>query len=79
MPPAIRGRIFGVLASIVSATSLIAVLIAGPLADATSAQVVIAVTSVGVLVLAAWSAIAFGPKPRSCGVTGNTALAGQSR
>ena len=79
MPPALRGRIFGVLASIVSATSLIAVLIAGPLADATSAQAVIAVTSVGVLVLAAWSAIVFGPKPRSGGVTGNTALAGQPR
>jgi MFS family permease len=70
MPPAIRGRIFGVLASIVSAASLIAVLIAGPLADATSAQLVIAVTSVGVIVLAAWSAIAFGPRPIRDGMTG---------
>ena len=63
MPPAIRGRIFGVLASLVSATSLVAVLIAGPLADATSTQAVIEVISVGVIVLAAWSAMAFGPRP----------------
>jgi MFS family permease len=70
MPPAIRGRIFGILASIVSAASLITVLIAGPLADAISAQLVIVVTSVGVIVLAAWSVIAFGPRPRSDGMTG---------
>jgi MFS family permease len=65
MPPAIRGRIFGVLASIVSAASLIAVLIAGPLADTISAQVVIAIIAVGVVVLATWSAIMFGQRPRS--------------
>ena len=70
MPPGLRGRISGVLASIVSATSLIAVLIAGPLADAMSAQVVIVVISGGVIVLAAWSAMAFGPRPRSDVVTG---------
>lgn len=79
MPPAIRGRIFGVLASIVSAASLIAVLIAGPLADATSAQLVIAATSVGVIVLAAWSAIAFGPRPRSEGMAGDETPAAQLR
>lgn len=65
MPAAIRGRIFGVLASIVSAASLFPVLIAGPLADAISGQVVIAITAVGVVVLAVWSAIVFGPRPRS--------------
>jgi len=64
MPAEVRGRVFGVLATIVSAASLIAVLIAGPLADAISAPVVIAVTAVGVVGLAAWSAIVFGPRPR---------------
>jgi predicted MFS family arabinose efflux permease len=65
MPAAIRGRIFGVLASIVSVASLLTVLVAGPLADATSGPVVIVVTAVGVIVLAAWSAIGFGRQPRS--------------
>jgi MFS family permease len=65
MPAAVRGRVFGVLASIVSASSLFPVLAAGPLADAISAQVVIAVTAAGVVVLAAWSASAFGPRPGS--------------
>jgi MFS family permease len=64
MPEAIRGRIFGVLASIVSAASLFAVLIAGPLADSISARVVISITAAGVVVLAAWSATAFGGRPR---------------
>ncbi len=64
MPAAIRGRIFGVLATIASAASLIAVLVAGPLADAIPARSVIAVTSIGVIVLAAWSAVTFGPRPR---------------
>jgi MFS family permease len=65
MPAEIRGRIFGVLATIVSTSSLIAVLIAGPLADAISAHVVITLTAVGVIALAAWSAIMFGPRRRS--------------
>ena len=69
MPAATRGRIFGVLATVVSASSLIAVLVAGPLADAISAQVVIAITAAGVVAVAAWSAIAFGPRPRSDGAT----------
>ena len=67
MPADVRGRVFGVLATIVSAASLIAVLIAGPLADAISAQVVIAISAAGLIVLAAWSAIVFGPRPRSDG------------
>ena len=60
MPAEIRGRIFGVLASIVSASSLLPVLVAGPLADATSGPVVILLTAIGVIVLAAWSSVAFG-------------------
>ncbi len=65
MPAAIRGRIFGVLASIVSAASLFAVLIAGPLADSISVRVVIALTAAGVVLLAVWSATAFGRRPRT--------------
>ena len=48
-----------------SAASLFAVLIAGPLADGISARVVIAITAAGVVVLALWSATAFGPRARS--------------
>lgn len=65
MPAAVRGRVFGVLASIVSASSLFPVLIAGPLADAISARVVIVIVAVGVVVLACWSAIVFGRRPGS--------------
>ncbi len=61
MPPAARGRIFGVLASIVSAASLFPILIAGPLADAIGGEVVIVITAVGVLLVAVWSAVAFEP------------------
>jgi MFS family permease len=60
MPPAARGRIYGVLASIVSAASLVPILIAGPLADAISAPAVIAITASGVLVLGTWSSLFFG-------------------
>jgi DHA3 family macrolide efflux protein-like MFS transporter len=63
MPPAARGRIFGVLASIVSASSLVPILIAGPLADAVSAPVVIAIAAIAVVLVGVWSAIAFGPSP----------------
>jgi MFS family permease len=70
MPEAIRGRIFGILASVVSASSLLPVLVAGPLADATSGPVVIVVTATGVIALAAWSAIAFGRRPRTDGAAG---------
>ncbi len=62
MPAGARGRIFGVLASIVSAASLLPILIAGPLADAVSGPLVIAITSAGVLILAVWSAMMFGPR-----------------
>jgi MFS family permease len=60
MPAQARGRIFGVLASIVSAASLVPILIAGPLADAITGPAVIAIAAAGVLVLAGWSALAFG-------------------
>jgi MFS family permease len=60
MPATARGRIYGVLASIVSAASLVPILIAGPLADAISGPAVIAITAAGVLVLAGWSALVFG-------------------
>ena len=62
MPAAVRGRVFGVLASIVSAASLLPILLAGPLADATSATTVIAIVATGVLIVAAWSATLFGPR-----------------
>ena len=62
MPPAVRGRVFGVLASIVSAASLLPILVAGPLADATSGATVIAIAAVGVLIAATWSATMFGPR-----------------
>jgi MFS family permease len=62
MPPAVRGRVFGVLASIVSAASLLPILVAGPLADATSGATVIAIAAVGVLIAATWSATMSGPR-----------------
>jgi DHA3 family macrolide efflux protein-like MFS transporter len=61
-PAAARGRIFGVLASISGAASLLPILVAGPLADATSAPAVIAIAAAAVLGLAAWSALVFGPR-----------------
>jgi MFS family permease len=63
MPAAVRGRIFGVLASIVSAASLLPILIAGPLADAISGPIVIAAAAAIVVVLAVGSATLFGPGP----------------
>ena len=62
MPAAVRGRVFGVLASIVSAASLVPILVAGPLADATSGSAVIAIAATGVLIVAGWSATLFGPR-----------------
>ena len=67
MPAAVRGRVFGVLASIVSAASLLPILLAGPLADATSASTVIAIAAIGVLLVAAWSATLFGPREPQAG------------
>ena len=49
MAPAVRGRVFGVLASIVSAASLIPILVAGPLADASSGAAVIGFTAACVI------------------------------
>lgn len=63
MPAQVRGRVFGVLASIVSATSLLPILVAGPLADAISAPIVIAIVAAGVIATAVWSARLFGPRP----------------
>lgn len=60
MPAGVRGRVFGVLASIVSAASLIPILIAGPLADRTSAPLVVAIVAAAVLGVTAWSALLFG-------------------
>jgi MFS family permease len=63
MPAGVRGRVFGVLASVVSAASLVPILVAGPLADATSAPAVIALAATGVLIVGGWSATLFGPRP----------------
>jgi MFS family permease len=64
LPAAVRGRVFGVLASIVSAASLVPTIIAGPLADRVSAQAVAA--GIGVLaVLAGFASYRlFGPTAR---------------
>lgn len=62
MPAGVRGRVFGVLASIVSATSLLPIVIAGPLADATSGPAVIAISAAAVVAVAGASATRFGPR-----------------
>jgi len=62
MPAAVRGRVFGVLASIVSAASLAPILVAGPLADRISAPLVIAITATAVITAATVSATLFGPR-----------------
>ena len=61
MPPAVRGRVFGVLASIVSAASLLPILIAGPLADKVSAPVVLSLVAAAVMATGVVSACFFGP------------------
>jgi MFS family permease len=63
MPSEVRGRVFGVLASIVSAASLVPTLIAGPLADKVSASLVVGVVGVVVVGVGLWSAWRFGPGP----------------
>ena len=65
MAAGVRGRVFGVLASIVSAASLLPILVAGPLADQISAPLVMAITAAGVLLIALWSAALFGPRRRA--------------
>lgn len=64
MPSEVRGRIFGVLASIVSAASLVPTLVAGPLADRVSPSLVIGIVGVAVFGLGLWSAWLFGPIAR---------------
>lgn len=54
-PPHVRGRVFGVLASIVSAASLVPSLVAGPLADRLSTQAAMVIAGVILLAIAAWS------------------------
>jgi MFS family permease len=54
-PGEVRGRVFGVLASIVSAASLGPSLVSGPLADQFSTPFVIALAGVSVLTIAVWS------------------------
>jgi MFS transporter, DHA3 family, macrolide efflux protein len=61
MPAPARGRIFGVLASIVSAASLLPILIAGPLADKVSASVVLVIVGAAVVATGMASARLFGP------------------
>ncbi len=61
MPEQVRGRIFGVLASIVSATSLLPILIAGPLADKISAPLVLAIVAAVIVVTGTASARFLGP------------------
>ena len=64
MPSEVRGRVFGVLASIVSAASLVPTLIAGPLADRVSAPLVIGVVGLAVVGVGLLSAWRFGPRER---------------
>jgi MFS family permease len=54
-PANVRGRVFGVLASIVSAASLVPSLAAGPLADRFSTGAAIAVAGIALLLVGIWS------------------------
>jgi MFS transporter, DHA3 family, macrolide efflux protein len=72
MPAEVRGRVFGVLASIVSAASLLPALVAGPLADRISAPLVLVVVGLAVVLIGGWSARWFGPQAK-------TAAGGRSR
>lgn len=54
-PADVRGRVFGVLASIVSAASLVPSLVAGPLADRVSTGAAIAVAGIALLLVGIWS------------------------
>jgi MFS family permease len=61
MPSDVRGRVFGVLASIVSAVALLTSVVAGPVADHVSAPVVVAV--VGLAVAAVGAALGRSSRP----------------
>ncbi len=54
-PADVRGRVFGVLASIVSAASLVPSLVAGPLADRVSTGAAIAVAGIALILVGIWS------------------------
>ncbi len=54
-PAHVRGRVFGVLASIVSAASLVPSLVAGPLADRLSTGAAIAVAGIILILVGIWS------------------------
>jgi uncharacterized membrane protein YfbV (UPF0208 family) len=54
MPSDVRGRVFGVLASIVSAVALLTSVVAGPVADHVSAPVVVAVVGLAVALVGVW-------------------------
>ena len=54
MPADVRGRVFGVLASIVSAASLVPSLVAGPLADRASTQLAILIAGLALLAVGLW-------------------------
>ncbi len=61
MPERVRGRVFGVLASIVSATSLLPILVSGPLADKVSAPIVLVIVGGAVTATGVVSARRLGP------------------
>ena len=52
MPSDVRGRVFGVLASIVSAVALLTSVVAGPVADHLSAPVVVAAVGLAIMAVA---------------------------
>ncbi|MGH2476096.1 MAG: MFS transporter [Candidatus Limnocylindrales bacterium] len=54
-PDAVRGRVFGVLASVVSVGSLIPSVIAGPLSDRVSTSVVVAIAGAVLIGIGIWS------------------------
>ncbi len=54
-PGAVRGRVFGVLASVVSVGSLIPSVIAGPLSDRVSTSVVVAIAGAVLIGIGLWS------------------------
>ncbi|MGH2513770.1 MAG: hypothetical protein ACRDGQ_13940, partial [Candidatus Limnocylindrales bacterium] len=67
MPADVRGRVFGVLASITSTASLLPALLAGPLADRISAPLVLVIVGLIVVSVALWSALLFGPRRAKSG------------
>jgi MFS family permease len=56
MPAEVRGRVFGVLASIVSIGSLLPSLVAGPLADRLGPPIAIVIAGVALVLVGIWSA-----------------------